>query len=86
MGPFILLRSTTVKRSYGILTVVTPFGRGWGAQSQNRVYGVSRGQHRQIESMKPVSFVFWPLANLPARGAQIKFSVVLAHPELDMGI
>ena len=28
MGPFTLLRSTTVKRSYGILTLVTPLGVG----------------------------------------------------------
>ena len=28
MKPFILLKSTTVKRSYGILTLVTPLGVG----------------------------------------------------------
>ena len=49
MKPFISLKSTTVKRIYGILTLVTPLGHGWGAQRQNREYGISRGQHHQIE-------------------------------------
>ena len=26
-----------------------PLGRGWGAQRQNREYGVSRGRHHRIE-------------------------------------
>ena len=34
MKPFILLKSTTVKRSYGILTLVTPLGMGGALEGQ----------------------------------------------------
>ena len=40
MAPFISLKSTTVKRSYGILTLVTPLGVGGALRRKivNMVY------------------------------------------------
>ena len=50
MGLFILLKSTTVKRSYGILTLVTPLGVDEALKGKIvSTYGVSGDQHHQIE-------------------------------------
>ena len=54
MKPFTSPESTTVQRSYGILTLVTPLEHGcrmgpWGAKRQNREFSLSGGHHHQIE-------------------------------------